>query len=111
MQALLANSSVNVSVNTPVKTQPTDFALSAQWQANMTQAQYVARLDRLHQYIVAGDCYQANIAQRFHAPYTGCEYHGYLRLREHNNAPFSAFIKTEHGAILCISPERFFSRT
>ena len=109
MQALLANSSVNVSVNTPVKTQPTDFALSAQWQANMTQAQYVARLDRLHQYIVAGDCYQANIAQRFHAPYTGCEYHGYLRLREHNNAPFSAFIKTEHGAILCISPERFLA--
>ncbi|MDG1814998.1 MAG: aminodeoxychorismate synthase component I [Glaciecola sp.] len=85
------------------------FVLTAQWQANMTQAQYITRLDRLHQYIVAGDCYQANIAQRFDAPYTGNEYDGYLRLREQNNAPFSAFIKTEQGAILCISPERFLA--
>ena len=83
------------------------FALSAPWQANMNKAMYVKQLSKLHDYIVSGDCYQTNFAQRFTTHYRGHEYDAYLQLREHNNAPFSAFINTSHGAILSISPERF----
>lgn len=111
LQALLHEPAVSLKQRPGTTQTPPaqDFALSAPWQANMTQAEYIERLTQLHQYIVAGDCYQANIAQRFNAPYTGDEYVAYLRLREQNNAPFSAFIKTDHGAILCISPERFIA--
>lgn len=87
------------------------FALTNQWQANMTKAQYIDKIDALHQYIKAGDCYQTNLAQRFDADYTGNEFAGYMRLRQQNNAPFSAFIKTSQGAILSISPERFLQVT
>lgn len=83
------------------------FALTAPWQANMDKATYIQHLAQLQNYIKAGDCYQTNFAQRFTTHYHGHEYDAYLQLREHNNAPFSAFINTSHGAILSISPERF----
>jgi len=83
------------------------FALSRPWQANMDKANYIQQLSKIQEYIIAGDCYQTNFAQRFTTQYRGHEYDAYLQLRENNNAPFSAFINTSHGAILSISPERF----
>lgn len=85
------------------------FALTGEWQSNMTQSQYTQNLTRVHDYLVAGDCYQINFAQRFNASYEGSEWQAYLSLREANKAPFSSFMRLPESCILSISPERFIS--
>ncbi|MDX3773031.1 aminodeoxychorismate synthase component I [Chromatiaceae bacterium AAb-1] len=83
------------------------FALSSQWQANLSKADYQQRFQRIQQYLLSGDCYQINLAQRFKAGYQGDEWQAYLTLRDTNAAPFSAFIRLPQGCVLSISPERF----
>lgn len=86
---------------------PVAFALTSVWQSNLSHASYTQALARIHQYIVAGDCYQINMAQRFSASYRGSEWQAYEALREQNNTPFSAFIRLPDSCVLSISPERF----
>ena len=83
------------------------FHLTGQWQANLSQPEYLARFAKIQQYLQSGDCYQINLAQRFSAPFQGDPYQAYLQLRAANQAPFSAFIRLAQGAVLSISPERF----
>ena len=83
------------------------FTLRSAWQANMDKAGYAQRFAQIQQYLLSGDCYQINLAQRFHAGYQGDEWQAYLQLRDKNAAPFSAFIRLPQGAVLSISPERF----
>lgn len=85
------------------------FDLTEQWRANTTEQEYKNKLARIHDYLVAGDCYQVNFAQRFSARYDGSEYQAYLRLREANRAPYSVFMRLPTCCILSISPERFLS--
>ena len=85
------------------------FSLSSDWQGNMNKQQYVDKLHQIHQYLLAGDCYQVNMAQRFSAKYQGSAWQGYLKLRNSNKAPFSAYIQLPEQAVLSISPERFLS--
>ncbi|WP_077338484.1 aminodeoxychorismate synthase component I [Pseudocolwellia agarivorans] len=84
-----------------------EFTLDSDWLSNMTQTEYAQKFTQVHEYLLAGDCYQINLAQRFSANYSGDEFQAYKTLREENNAPFSAFIRLEDAAILSISPERF----
>ncbi|WP_332874228.1 aminodeoxychorismate synthase component I [Bowmanella yangjiangensis] len=84
-----------------------EFSLTGGWQANMSEAEYLQKLARIHDYLLAGDCYQVNLAQRFSAPYEGDEWQAYLTLRASNQAPFSAFMRLANTAILSLSPERF----
>lgn len=83
------------------------FRLTGPWQANMTQAQYRERFERIQHYIRAGDCYQINLTQRFSAPYEGDEWQAFMHLSQANRAPFSAFLRFPDAAILSLSPERF----
>ncbi|MFY8273283.1 aminodeoxychorismate synthase component I [Pseudoalteromonas sp. SSDWG2] len=87
--------------------QSASFTLASPWQSNMTYEFYAAQFAKIHEYLLSGDCYQINLAQRFCAQFSGCEWHAYKRLREHNRAPFSAFIRLQNSCILSISPERF----
>jgi para-aminobenzoate synthetase component 1 len=83
------------------------FALSTDWQANMTQVEYQQKFAQVQQYLLSGDCYQINLAQRFTASYQGDEFNAYCALRAENKAPFSAFLRFQDSTILSISPERF----
>lgn len=83
------------------------FQLSNGWQSNMSQQDYIERFQKVHDYIHAGDCYQVNLAQRFKAPYSGHPWNAYLKLTEHNQAPFSAYMNLDQQQILSVSPERF----
>ncbi len=90
------------------QTKNTDkFQLCANWQSNMSEAQYHAKFAQVQEYLLSGDCYQINLAQRFSAPYQGSEWQAYCQLEGVNQAPFSAFVRTDFGAILSVSPERF----
>jgi para-aminobenzoate synthetase component 1 len=87
--------------------QDAEFSLTGAWQSNMTEQSYGTRFNNVQEYLLSGDCYQINLAQRFNAPYTGSEWQAYLKLESANQAPFSAFIRMPESSILSISPERF----
>ncbi len=89
--------------------QEADFALCSSWQANMSRQEYQNSIEKIHQYLRSGDCYQVNFAQAFSARYRGDEWQAFKTLREVNKGPFSAFMRMEQAAILSISPERFIS--
>ena len=85
------------------------FKLTSSWQSNISKKQYTEKFEQVHNYLLSGDCYQINLAQRFSAHYQGDEFAAYQALRESNNAPFSAFMRLNDAAILSLSPERFLS--
>ena len=94
-------------LNEQTDEQDSEFSLTGPWLSNMTEQSYASRFDSVQEYLLSGDCYQINLAQRFNAPYTGSEWQAYLKLESANQAPFSAFIRMPESSILSISPERF----
>lgn len=83
------------------------FALCSDWQSNMNKQQYTAKFNKVQSYILSGDCYQVNLAQRFNAHYVGDEYLAYKQLIAQNRPPFAAFLRLPEQVILSLSPERF----
>jgi para-aminobenzoate synthetase component 1 len=94
-------------------TQPTadatePFSLQAPMHADLSAEQYRQAIERIQQYIQAGDCYQVNFAQRFRAPCHGDPWTAYCALRLACPTPFSGFQSLpDGGAVLSLSPERF----
>jgi para-aminobenzoate synthetase component 1 len=86
-----------------------DFSLLEPWQSNMSEDTYSKQFTKIEAYLRAGDCYQVNFAQRFHAHYHGSEWQAYCHLRKVNKAPFSAYVRLPTSTILSLSPERFLS--
>ncbi|PXF62520.1 aminodeoxychorismate synthase component I [Kangiella spongicola] len=84
-----------------------ELSLSTPWRSNMDKDAYIERFQKVHDYIHAGDCYQVNLAQRFSADFEGHPWNAYLKLTEHNQAPFSSYMNLESQQILSLSPERF----
>ncbi|HET8712783.1 MAG TPA: aminodeoxychorismate synthase component I [Gemmatimonadales bacterium] len=82
-------------------------SVTSEPQSNFSRAEYEAAVSRIREYIAAGDVYQANLAQRFQAPFTGSALALYRRLRARNPAPFGAYLEFSGAAIASISPERF----
>jgi para-aminobenzoate synthetase component 1 len=76
---------------------------------DLTADQYRRAVRRTIDYIEAGDIYQANITQRFHAdlPQGFDRLALYDELRRQNPATFAAFIDFGATAVLSSSPERF----
>ncbi|MDH5636959.1 MAG: aminodeoxychorismate synthase component I [Nitrospinota bacterium] len=74
--------------------------------SNFTREGFMDAVERVRHYIEQGDCYQANIAQRF-VTEDVMDDTLYLKLREINPAPFGAYINTGAARILSVSPERF----
>ncbi|NLI91674.1 MAG: aminodeoxychorismate synthase component I [Peptococcaceae bacterium] len=72
---------------------------------------YLKDLQKVIDYIYAGDIYQANLSQRFSVQCQGDPWELYSILRKKNSAPFSAFLPYEDFQILCSSPERFIKIT
>ena len=76
-------------------------------QSNFTPAEFEAGVARIREYIAAGDVYQVNLSQRFHAPFLGSALALYRRLRARNPAPFGAYLEFGDAQVASISPERF----
>lgn len=79
------------------------------WHSNFTRQTYENAVERVRDYIRAGDIYQANIAQRFSAelPSGFDSFTFYRRLRATNPATFGAYLAFEGLTIASSSPERF----
>ncbi|QYJ84579.1 aminodeoxychorismate synthase component I [Shewanella mesophila] len=83
------------------------FSLCSDWRPQIDKQAYSDKFAAIQTYLHSGDCYQINLTQRFEAQYQGDEWLAYLKLRQTNKAPFSAFCRLPDNALLSISPERF----
>ncbi|MGY2811918.1 aminodeoxychorismate synthase component I [Bradyrhizobium sp. USDA 4506] len=79
------------------------------WHSNFSREGFIAAVRRVGELILAGDIFQANIAQCFSArvsplfdPVTF-----YCQLRSSNPAPFAALLRYDRLTIASSSPERF----
>ena len=68
---------------------------------------YRAAVRRVRDYILAGDVFQVNLAQRLEAPVPDDPFTWYLRLRRVNAAPFGAYLDCGGFVVASASPERF----
>ena len=76
--------------------------------ANIGQAQFTAALDRIHDYIAAGDTYQVNYTYRLRFDAFGSPVALYARLRARQPVPYGALLLLpDGGALLSLSPELF----
>ncbi len=73
--------------------------------------EYLSDLQKVIDYIYAGDIYQVNLSQRFHMKYEGDSWELYTLLHNKNTAPFAAFLPYQDFQILSSSPERFIRIT
>jgi para-aminobenzoate synthetase component 1 len=75
--------------------------------STFTHRGYLSAVQRVREYILAGDIFQANLSQRFQAPLGEPAGQLYARLRRRNPAPFGAWLSLDDVTILSVSPERF----
>lgn len=80
----------------------------AEIQANFDEGSYAAAVERIRDYIAAGDIYQANLTQQFSARLAGLPPEQIYHRLADGHAPFRAFLKSPQRTIISNSPERFF---
>ena len=77
------------------------------WQAAESQADYLQNLEKLHQYVVAGDTYQVNHTYRVNFDLAGSINGLYKTLRQRQPVAFSSLMHLPERSILSLSPELF----
>lgn len=77
--------------------------------SNFTRSEFEAAIQRVIDYVLSGDIFQANLAQRFSTPLPdGLDpFDLYRRLRRITPAPMAAFLDFGSTVIASASPERF----
>ncbi|MEW6613906.1 MAG: aminodeoxychorismate synthase component I [Thermodesulfobacteriota bacterium] len=76
-------------------------------ESNFTRENYLKAIEKAKEYIFAGDIYQVNLSQRFHAKLPMGHYQLYKKLRSVNPAPFACYLNLSDVTIVSSSPERF----
>ncbi|HHX87417.1 MAG TPA: aminodeoxychorismate synthase component I [Firmicutes bacterium] len=74
---------------------------------HFTYESYCAAVQKVKDYISAGDILQAILSQRFSCRLPKRPWQLYLHLRNINPAPFAAYLHYPELDIICASPERF----
>ena len=78
--------------------------------SNFDKTSYMACIDKVREYITAGDIYQVNMSQRFDMGFQGDPFALFKDLYKKNPAPFFAYINAGDHHIVSTSPERFIQR-
>jgi para-aminobenzoate synthetase component 1 len=84
-----------------------EFKLRTAFHNDLPPQQYNQALARIDDYIKAGDCYQVNFTQRFSSTFDGDPWRAYQMLRRAAPTPYSAYLESDDGAVLSLSPEQF----
>jgi len=77
------------------------------FKSSFTKDEYIRAVEKIIQYLTAGDIYQANLSQRFETGFTGDAYALFLKLFQRNPASFFSYIHAGDHKIVSTSPERF----
>jgi para-aminobenzoate synthetase component 1 len=91
----------------PRASQAAAAASPSTFQSGFTRDEYLRAVERIREFILAGDIFQANLSQRFEAPWPGDSFDFYRRLTAVNPAPFTAYFRGDGFAVASASPERF----
>ena len=73
--------------------------------SNVTDAEYASAIERIKEYIVAGDCIQAVFAQRFSRPTKAHPFEIYRALRTVNPSPYMFYLDLGEAQLVGASPE------
>ncbi|EKD54803.1 MAG: hypothetical protein ACD_60C00043G0004 [uncultured bacterium] len=92
---------------------PDCFCQAESIHSSFTKETYQDAVKKVINYILAGDIFEANISQRFHAllPKNADPFSLYRKLRALNPAPFAAYLNLADTVIASASPERFLKLT
>ena len=76
-----------------------------------TQTDYQAKIQRIQDHIIKGDCYELNYcvvanAKMLHTS----SLQVFASLMKHSPSPFAAYYKNKHQQVVCASPERFLAK-
>ena len=75
--------------------------------SDFSRDDYLTAVQRVRDYIYAGDIFQANLSQRLLIESQDSPLDIYRRLRKCNAAPFASYFQHDDWAIVSASPERF----
>ncbi|MCJ7655792.1 MAG: aminodeoxychorismate synthase component I, partial [Dehalococcoidia bacterium] len=75
--------------------------------SNFTTEGYMEAVNKVREYIAAGDVFQVNLSQRFETELTISPYELYRRLGQINPASFASYLNFDGVTIVSASPERF----
>lgn len=78
------------------------------WQSDVCREEYLSNVDKIRDYIAAGDVYQVNYTFRETCSFSGDARQYFRELYRAQTTPFSAFIDLDRFSILSASPELFF---
>ncbi len=80
------------------------------WKPSETEAQYIGKLERILEYISAGDTYQVNHTYRVGFDLEGSIDGLYQALRERQKVAFSCLMHLPQRSVLSLSPELFIRK-
>ena len=76
-------------------------------QSNLSRAEFIAQVERVQAYILAGDIYQVNLSQRLTVQTELTGWQLFQRLAAVSPAPFAAFLDCGEFQVASSSPEQF----
>jgi len=78
---------------------------------NMDEEEYLRALEKVQEYIAAGDTYQVNYTLKLFFDFQGSAEKFYLDLRRNQSVAYGAYIRRGEERILSFSPELFFRKS
>lgn len=75
--------------------------------STFSREEYLTAVERVIEYIRAGDIFQANLSQQLRARWHGNATDLLARVCKHNPAPFAGMIQAADFSVISASPERF----
>lgn len=90
---------------------PINFNPDVNWTAQFKPAAFKQRIEKVRDYVLQGDIFQANIAQKFKStlPAYFSPYAHYMHMRQQTPAPFATYMNCGSIKISSCSPERFLT--
>lgn len=91
------------------RTRPEGSYLLGEWRTSISRVAYEKAIQRIREYLAAGDTYQVNYTFRLRADFAGDDGVLYWDLGQAQSASHQAYLKLERHSLLSASPELFFS--
>ena len=102
----LAEFAVYESTPEPWPIEPPSTVLTSDWQDDQASADSVAKIERIRDWIRAGDCYQVNLTTRLRARLEADPADLFLALHASQPGGFSLYLR--EAGVASVSPELFF---
>jgi len=89
------------------KNTPEPFTITSPFRPVRTDQDYLSSVNRILDYIDAGDCYQVNLSRQLEGKYRGSPWQAWRALCKEIPVPYAAYLNTGSSCVLSVSPEQF----